>query len=135
MFDFSKSEFREWKPAIPPGPYDFISCHAELGELSLKLMSRANDRQDSFACEFVSTPLWHCIVEDERHQDQLLRLTSVNMFEVLNSPVISGFVENEIVFDKPDAKARHWVILTIQECIHILALDEPKVRTIFGEDT
>ena len=132
MFDFSKSKFVEWTLGVPSGRYDFISCHSELGELSLKIMCKQQGLDNTVAFEILAAPIWYCVVDDERHQDQLLTLTSCDVFEVLESPVVSGFSENEALFDRSDSAARHWVILTMQECIHIVALEEPKVRPILG---
>jgi hypothetical protein len=104
-----------------------------MGELSLKLMRQDSD-QERVAIEILAVPLWHCIVGDESHQTQLLHQSSANLLEVLGSPVISGFSKNEPLFEHTGEGARHWVVLTMAECIHIVATEEPSVRIIFGGD-
>ena len=134
-FDFSKSEFRRWTPAIPVGQYDFISSSMELGELAVKLVRKNHKKGNDFACELIARPVWHCVVDDEQYQNQLLATAPGDMFEVINSPVVSGFESNEILCRNLGVNARHWVILTMQECVHILSEDEPTFRTIYGENT
>ncbi|MCR9267820.1 MAG: hypothetical protein NXI03_09640 [Alphaproteobacteria bacterium] len=133
MFDFSKSELKAWTPAIPAGEYEFVSSRLELGELAVKLVRRHEKPGEDFACELTSKPVWHCIVNDEEYQDQLVAHGPGDMFEVANSPVIAGFLTHEFLYREQGVKARHWVIMTMQECVHIVAEDEPEFRTIYGE--
>ncbi|WP_300552344.1 hypothetical protein [Maricaulis sp.] len=133
MYDFSKSVLSKWCPSIPVGEYDFVSSKLELGELSVKLVRRNPRLGEEFACELIAQPVWHCVVEDEQYQEQLIAAAPGDMFEVRNSPVVTGFLSNEMLFRELGVNARHWVILTLQECVHIVAENEPTFRPIYGD--
>ena len=136
MFDYSKATYKAWVPGIPEGDYDFISSRYQLGELSVTLYIR-EDPSKKYACELTCRPLWHCWVDDEQHQISVMGWAGKHgggdFFEVENSPVIESLSKFEPLFDKHFiGRARHWVVLTMQECLHFVADAEPKFRTVEG---
>lgn len=92
--------------------------------------------QKQAAFELLARPDWFCVFDDERQQTGLIGAVAKaglgpGMFEIVNSSLITTLQQSEPLFIVGDKKVRHWVLLGVESCCHIVASDEPKLRRIY----
>ena len=136
MFDFTNSEFSEWKADLTEGEIELIDTRHQLGELSVTFFVHHKERAERSAFEMKVRPDWFCVFDDERQQTALIRSAeasnvAVRMFEVLKSPLLASLRQAEPLFETGAPKARHWVMLGLDACCHIIAQQIPTFRKIF----